>query len=354
MQHKEVFRILENFAPLKLALPGDNCGLQLGSLNDKTKGILVCVDVSKATIKQAIAKKANLIVSHHPIKTSDKGLQASGPLWEILKPAIKKDSTIIAMHTNYDIAHGGLNDYLCKTLELTNIQILQPTYIEKLFKLVTFVPQAALEKVRYAICSAGAGNIGNYSDCTFLSHGIGTFYAGKKTHPKSGKKGQLNRVGEARLETIIPESKLLAVVSALLKAHPYEEPAYDIYPLLNQGRVIGIGRVGMLKNKMSFQSFCNLVTKKLKPELIVPHGKGQVKKVAVSSGSGRGVIENVINSGADTFVTGELNHHARLLAMDYGINLIEAGHYDTEICFVDVVRKLFKESLYNANVYYAG
>lgn len=342
MQHQDIFKILENFAPLRLAVPTDNCGLQIGSKHDTTKGIVVCVDVGKTSVKKAIASGANLILSHHPIKT-EKGLPTSGPLWEIIKPAVKKDITIFATHTNFDIADGGLNDWLCKALGLTNTSVLQPTYIEKLYKLVTFIPQNKVEKVSYAICSAGAGQIGDYSHCTFLSHGIGTFHPGKKSHPKVGKKDQLNRVGEARLETIVPESKLRAVLTALLTTHPYEAPTFDIYQLENPGKLLGIGRVGTLKKPVSFQAFCKTVKTKIKPEFIVPHGSGKVKKVAVSSGSGKGVIEDVINSGADTFVTGELNHHARLLAIDCGINLIEAGHYDTEKCYIEIVAKLLND-----------
>ena len=343
MQHKDIFKILENFAPLRLAIPGDNCGLQIGSKNDTTKGIVVCVDICTASIKKAITSGANLILSHHPIKT-EKGLPTSGPLWEIIKPAVKKDITLFATHTNFDIADGGLNDWLCEKLGITKTTILQPTYIEKIYKLVTFVPQNKAEKVSYAICAAGAGQIGDYSHCTFLSHGIGTFHPGKKAHPKVGKKDQLNRVGEARLETIVPESKLRAVLIALLQAHPYEEPAFDIYQLENPGKLLGIGRVGTLKKPVSFQTFCKTVKTKLKPELIVPHGSGKVKKVAVASGSGKGVVEDVINSGAGTFVTGELNHHARLLVIDSGINLIEAGHYDTEKCYVEIVAQLLAKT----------
>jgi dinuclear metal center YbgI/SA1388 family protein len=339
MQHATIFKILEAFAPLNLAVAGDQCGLQVGSAHDQTRNLLLCVDVDRAAVKKAVSAGANLIISHHPLK-GEKGLPTSGPLWEIIKPAIKKDITIYAAHTNFDVATGGLNDWLCAKFGIRETTVLQPTSLEKMYKLVTFTPHAAAEKVRRALGQAGAGQIGEYSQCAFLSRGTGTFLPGQKASPKVGKKYQVNRVDETRLEVILGESKLRQALAALFKTHPYEEPAYDLYPLKNAGRVLGLGRVGKLAKPMNFNVFCNLVKNKLKPDLFFAKGQGKVKIVAVSSGSGKGVVEDVIKSGADTFLTGELNHHARLLAHEFKLNTIEAGHYHTEKCFIEIAAQI--------------
>ncbi|MFA4857985.1 MAG: Nif3-like dinuclear metal center hexameric protein [Candidatus Margulisiibacteriota bacterium] len=345
MQHREIFRILEAFAPLNLAVPGDNCGLQIGNKNDLTKGVLLCVDITRDVIKKSIARRANLIISHHPItQDAGGGIKPGSLLWEIISPAIKNNITLCAYHTNFDVAEGGINDWLANLFGLQNTRVLQPTFLEKTYKLVVYVPQDALEKVRAAVCGAGAGKIGDYSGCTFLTHGIGTFVPGKNAKPAVGKKGQINRVGEARLETVVIKSRLPAVIAALKKVHPYEEPAYDIYPLQNQGKVLGLGRVGTLPQTISFTHFCSLVNKKIKPKDLIVQGQGKVKKVALSSGSGKGVIEDAIKSGADTFLTGELNHHTRLLAKEFGLNTVEAGHYESEVCFIEIVAGILKET----------
>jgi dinuclear metal center YbgI/SA1388 family protein len=337
MRHKEICHLLENFAPLNLAVPGDHCGLQFGSKNDTTKAGMLCVDITRDVIKKAVARRANLIISHHPIVNECGGIKPGSLTWEIIAPAVKNDITICSYHTNFDVAEGGINDWLAGIFGLQGTRVLQPTFLEKTFKLVVYVPQDALEKVRAAVCGAGAGKIGDYSGCTFLSHGIGTFVPGKKSKPAVGKKGQINRVGEARLETVVTKSRLTAVVAALKKIHPYEEPAYDIYPLQNQGKILGLGRVGSLPQAMSFASFCSLVKKKFKPKDLIARGRGQVKKIALSSGSGKGAVEDAVKSGADTFFTGELNHHARLLAQEFGLNTVEAGHHETEAGFVNIV-----------------
>jgi len=271
---------------------------------------------------------------------SPDNIDTGTPLGQKIRSLIKNDIAVYAAHTNLDAAPRGVNYWLAKKegLDPDKCEVIEPTYTEELCKLAVFVPKTHIEKVREAICEAGpqhltgwgkAGHIGNYSHCTFNIEGIGTFKPLCGADPYIGKKGKLEKVAEVRLETIVPKQILDEVIKAMLQAHPYEEVAYDVYPLLNKGKEYGLGLVGELApTKVSG----------LKSSRVI--GGKKVKRLAVCSGGGGKLIEKAYTTGAQAIIMGECSYHDELLAQDLGILLVKKGHFATENV---VIKPLAKE-----------
>ncbi|SJZ71800.1 Nif3-like dinuclear metal center hexameric protein [Selenihalanaerobacter shriftii] len=331
---QQVIQLIEELAPKKLAADWDNVGLQVGAYDQRVSKVLVTLDVNRAVMDEAIAKEVDLIISHHPvIFKSLSEVRFDTEIGRIIRSAIKNEINIYVAHTNYDIAKGGLNDLLADKLDLLDVQILQPTFEDEVKKLVTFVPEESIDEVREAITSAGAGWIGNYSDCTFQMKGVGAFKPLADSTPYLGEEGQLESVKEVRLETIVPASKLKRVINKLNKVHPYEEVAYDIYPVEINGESFGLGRIGKLKASLSFVELIAQVKKQLGvADLRVVEPKvDTIKKIALCSGSGADLIKKAAFKGADLLLTGDLKYHDAELAVELGLGIIDAGHYGTEI-----------------------
>jgi dinuclear metal center YbgI/SA1388 family protein len=285
----EVIQLFESFAPKSLAMEGDKIGLQVGTLNKPIHKVMITLDVLEEVVDEAISKKVDLIIAHHPpIFRPLKQIVTDQPSGRLFEKCIKHDIAVYAAHTNLDVAIGGVNDLLAEALGLREIDVLVPTASVKLKKLVTFVPKDHTEKVREAVSQAGAGHIGNYSHCTFNVEGTGTFLPLEGTNPFIGQRGQLERVDEVRLETIFPETIERKVINALLKSHPYEEVAYDIYALENEGMTYGLGRVGKLEKEMTLKEFAEHVKTSLdvKAVRVVGNLEDKIKKVAVLGGDG--------------------------------------------------------------------
>ncbi|MCX7843229.1 MAG: Nif3-like dinuclear metal center hexameric protein [Clostridia bacterium] len=333
----EIFQYLESLAPKKLAEEWDNTGLMVGGAGRAVKKVLVCLDVTPDVAEEAIISRTDLIISHHPLifkalkKISDedsKGL--------LIHKLIKHDIGVYSLHTNLDFAMGGLNDWLAEKLGLQNIQILKEYKSEKLYKLVVFVPGEAMEKVREALCQAGAGCIGNYSDCTFMTQGIGTFRPLEGATPYIGTKSTLEKVDEYRLETIIPEEHLNRALKSMLEAHPYEEAAYDIYPLEIKGKAYGLGRVGELQEGLNLESFAAYVKGKIAvSNLRIAGMTGVIKKVGVFCGAFDDGLVNSVANKCDILVTGDVKHHSAVDAVQAGICVMDAGHFGTERIIVE-------------------
>ena len=233
MKIKEIVSALERFAPLPLQDGFDNAGLQIGLTDAETTGALLCLDVTEAVLDEAIASGCNLIISHHPlIFKGYKSITGKDYVERCILKAIKNDIVIYSAHTNLDNAPGGVNFKIAEKIGLKNVRILDPKE-SSLIKLVTFVPSAQAEEVRNALFTAGCGCIGNYDSCSYNTEGEGTFRAQEGSHPFCGTVGELHHETEVRIETILPEYKKGEVIRALLSKHPYEEPAYDLYPLHN-------------------------------------------------------------------------------------------------------------------------
>lgn len=353
----EIIQLFERFAPKHLAMEGDPIGLQIGTLNKPIHTVMIALDVLEAVVDEAIEKNVDLIIAHHPpLYRPLKQIVTDQAQGKIVEKCIKHDITVYAAHTNLDIAQGGINDWLAEALGLQAVDVLVPTYEEALKKLVVYVPETHAAAVREAIGNAGAGHIGNYSHCTFNSRGIGTFLPEEGANPFIGKTGALEQVEEVRIETIFPASLQKKVVTAMLKAHPYEEVAYDIYPLENKGRVWGLGRVGRLQQEMTLSAFAEHVKKALDVPAVRVVGNlhDKVKKVAVVGGDGNKYIWQAKMSGADVYVTGDVYYHVAHDAMALGLNIVDPGHNVEKVMKQGVARFLereFAKQKWTASVY---
>lgn len=324
-----VIQLMEQLAPRHYAVPDDKIGLQLGTLQKEIRKVLVALDVTDAVVEEAIQTGADLIIAHHAIIFRPlASLQTDTPAGRIYERLIKHDIAVYIAHTNLDVADGGINDMMAEALGLTDLRHLEDIHTERLKKLVVFVPHSHMELVQQAVFGAGAGWIGKYSHCGFSIDGTGTFLPQAGADPFIGKPGKLEKVSEVRFETIVPESVEKKVIQALLKAHPYEEVAYDLYPMDLKGRTFGLGRVGNLPETMSLADLAGRV----KTAFEVPHARvvgdlaGQVRKVAVLGGSGSRYVRHALFAGADVLVTGDIDYHTAQDALAAGLFLVDPGH----------------------------
>ncbi|WP_110111367.1 Nif3-like dinuclear metal center hexameric protein [Bacillus sp. CGMCC 1.16541] len=353
----EVIQAFESFSPKHLAMEGDKIGLQIGTLNKTIRNVMVTLDVLEEVVDEAIERKVDLIIAHHPpIFRPMKNIVTDQPSGRIVEKCIKHDIAVYAAHTNLDIAEGGVNDLLAEALQLTKTKVLVPTGSVTLKKLVVFVPKSHANEVRQAMSRAGAGHIGKYSDCTFNSEGTGTFLPLEGTNPYIGEQGKVEQVEEVRIETIIPVDIQQKVIQAMQQAHPYEEVAYDVYPLDNQGESYGLGRIGQLEHEMTLREFAQHVKKCLDVDgvRVVGDLDDKVRKVAVLGGDGNKYITNAKFQGADTYVTGDLYFHVAHDAMMMGLNVVDPGHHVEKVMRQGVVRVLeniFKEKNFDCTIF---
>lgn len=346
MRIKEILQTIEQEAPLPLQEHYDNSGLQVGDPNREATGVLLCIDVTEDVIEEAISLGCNLIISHHPIAFRPfKSLVGKNYIERCMISAIRHDITLYAAHTNLDNAQGGVNYKLAQMIELQNVKILQP--LERaLLKFVTTVPVQHAESVRNALFNAGAGFIGNYDNCSYNLSGEGTFRARDGSHPHVGEIDQLHVEPEVRIETVIPAMKREEVLRALLAVHPYEEPVYDFYPIVNEWPRHGSGVVGVLPEPMPEQEFLYFL-KDLFNLSTVRHTKltgREIRDVAVCGGAGAFLLPKAIAYGADAFITGEAKYND-FFDVEDRILFAVVGHYESEICtkeiFFDLISRKF-------------
>jgi dinuclear metal center YbgI/SA1388 family protein len=337
---RTIMEAMEELAPVRLAAGWDNVGLLVGSPEQEVRSLLVALDVTPAVAEAAAAGGVDLIVAHHPLIF--KGLtsiRTDQPVGRALATLLRAGVAVFAAHTNLDAADGGVNDILAAKLGLTAVRPLAADYREGLLKIVVFVPESHVEAVRQAMAGAGAGHIGNYSHCSFQAPGTGTFLPLAGTNPFIGQTGKLEYVSEFRLETIIPANQADKVVKAMLKAHPYEEVAYDLYRLENAGRDFGVGRVGELARQLTLADFISEV----KSALSIGHvrlsgpAKEMVKTAAVCGGAGASLFTEALRVGADVLVTGDVKYHEALEAAEQGLTIIGAGHFASERLVLEAV-----------------
>lgn len=324
----EVIQLFEQFSPKAYAMEGDKIGLQIGALKQPVQNVLVALDVNEEVVDEAIAKNAQLIIAHHPpIFRPLQKIATDTPAGRIIAKLIKHDIAVYAAHTNLDVAVGGVNDLLADALGLQNPEVLVPTYEDTLKKLVVFVPAENAEQLREAIGNAGAGSIGKYSHCSFSGAGEGRFLPGENTNPHIGEQGKLEAVNEVRVETIFPQSIEKKVLQAMIKAHPYEEVAYDVYQLENKGVQLGLGRIGHV-DETTLGDFAERVKEVLEVDRVRVVGdlNAKVKKVAVLGGDGNKYYSQAKFRGADVYITGDIYYHTAHDAMMAGLNMIDPGH----------------------------
>lgn len=343
---KELVAFMEKLAPPALAEGWDNSGWQLGDPASEVSRVMVALDVDEQVAEEAVEKGVQLIICHHPlIMKGLKNIRLDNAAGRLIGKLIQSGVGVFAAHTNLDIAEGGVNDILAQKLGLQDIRVLQVVKREKYFKLVVFVPPSHLDEVMEALRREGAGWIGNYSDCTFQVKGTGTFRPGEGTNPYIGKQGQLERVEEIRLETILPAANTDRAVRAMIDAHPYEEVAYDLYPLAQEGPARGLGRVGNLPSPVKFTELIQLVKKALNVPYIRYGGEGEefVVRIAVCGGSGADLWPAARAMGADVLVTGDVKYHAARDMLAEGMKFVDAGHYGTEKVVIDLLSNYLKK-----------
>ncbi len=337
----EIIKYLEQWAPKEIAWEKDNAGLQVGSAERDIKNIFLCLDVTPSAVDEAARKSCSLIISHHPLLfTPLKRISIDNdPRSQVIEKLIKNDITLYSAHTNLDYTKDGVSFRLAKQLKLRDVDFLTKLSTSQI-KLIVFIPEESLEKVSDAIFSAGGGRIGEYTNCSFRTTGKGTFKGSEKTSPAAGKREIFETVNEVRLEVLVDSWKIRNVITEMLKVHPYEEPAYDIYPLNNEHTNYGIGAAGMLEPVMTADEFMEYISRTLglKNFRYAGSGKKKIKKVAVCGGSGSEYIRDAIKSGADAYITADIKYHSFQEAEE-NILLIDAGHYETEIFSLDEVRE---------------
>ncbi len=349
MKHtvRDVIRVMEAWAPPGLAYDWDRIGLSLGRPDAQVRTIFTALSITVDAARAAVLAKADMVVSHHPlIWDAIKAIRTDDPAREPLTLLVKADTNCFAAHTNLDVCAGGVNDVLAEALGLRETKPLFPVKHAGQVKLVTFVPEAHLAAVRAAVSAAGAGVIGDYTQCSFSTLGTGTFLPGRGATPFSGKKGAVNEEPEARFETLVPKALAPRVVEALLKAHPYEEVAYDLVPLANADPGVGIGRVGTLAKPVSLKAFAERARKALGVAHVRVTGdlKRPVSRVAAMGGAGGGQVGDVPR-GVDVYVTGDVKYHEAQLALDRGLAVIDAGHHGTERGIVPVMSARLRTAL---------
>ncbi|TCS94738.1 Nif3-like dinuclear metal center hexameric protein [Hazenella coriacea] len=342
---RDLIRGMNQYAPPHLAVEKDPIGLQVGKPDAEVNGILVTLDVNEEVVDEAIQQGTNWIVAHHPVIYHPlKALRTDHPTGRMFGKLLKHEINVFVAHTNLDATFDGVNDVLAEKLQLEEIQVLIPSQYEKLKKLVVFVPETHRDSVFEAIGNAGAGWIGNYSHCTFQTSGIGTFVPMKGTNPYLGKQNELEKVNEIRIETVIQEANQKQVIEAMLEAHPYEEVAYDIYPLELKGKEQGFGRIGRLHKAMTLKELAEKV--KLAYQISGLHSVGDlnqsVQTVAILGGSGGSFIKNAAQMGADVYITGDIGYHTAQDADALGLAILDPGHHVEHLVVERVCEQLKK------------
>ena len=351
MKLSKITPYLNEIAPLELAEGWDNVGLLAGDPNQNVRNIILAVDLTRAVLDEAKAKKADLVLAYHPpifdpLKKIVPGVGASGYIYEL----IKSKMALYSMHTALDMAEGGINDVLAEIVGIEDAMPLAPAGVAAAseYKIVVFVPVNELETVSEAMFAAGAGVIGEngkYSKCSYRVDGTGTFQCGAGSNPSIGKPGSFEQVNEYRLETIVSKGKLTDVISAMVEAHSYEEVAYDIYPLA-ESKSHGFGRFGKLAKPVSKKKLIEKIKAELKVKTvgIIGSEAGTVSSAAVGAGSCGSLLNNVIANKCDFYLTGELKHHDALKLQEAGITTVCVSHSNSErVILRKIAAKLNKQ-----------
>jgi dinuclear metal center YbgI/SA1388 family protein len=351
LQVRSLMDAMERIAPLSLAEPWDNVGLVAGSAAAPLSGVVLTIDLTSAVLAEASARGASAIVAYHP------------PIWEALKrvtdesvtgrlivEAIAAGIAIYSPHTALDGAPGGMNDWLAEAVTLDgatgDLRALDPHVVQpgsQQLKVVTYVPDSQLDRLREAMASAGAGIIGAYRVCSFASPGTGTFFGDETTDPSTGESGRLERVGEHRLEMVCSRSALALVVETIRGFHPYEEPAIDVYELVGEPRRgVGAGRRVVLDRPVTLEEMASRVRSHLGVRAVklarVPGMDGPITHVGVCPGSGGALVDRAIADGCQLYLTGEMRYHEVTAAIGRGLSIMLAGHTSTERGFMPRLR----------------
>ncbi len=321
---------LNVIAPPAMAESWDNVGLLVGDPARDISSVMLCIDYTAAVAKEAAETRCDFIIAYHPPIFSPLKRLVTG---SVVFDAVRRGVAIYSPHTALDVADGGTNDVLADVLGLRERVPLKPTAATATqYKLVTFAPATTIESISQALFAAGAGEIGNYTSCSFLSIGKGTFFGEDGAEPTVGEAGQLEMADEIRMETIVPVDKVSAVIAALRKTHPYEEPAFDLLQLAASPSGKGIGRVGTLSPAIERAELFSTIKRELGIDhlLIAGPTTGAVAKAAVAAGSCGDLLDTAIAAKVDLFLTGEMRHHDALKAAAAGVTVVCTLHSNSE------------------------
>jgi dinuclear metal center YbgI/SA1388 family protein len=329
---RDIVEAIERIAPTPLSEDWDNSGLQVGDPGSEASGVLVALTPLDEVFEEAEERGADFLLFHHPLIFGPlKSVETGSYPGDLVGRAIRSGLAVYAAHTSYDAVPGGVSVALAEALGLRGpFTVVSPR--GSLRKLVIFVPEENVDAVADALAGAGAGVIGEYTHCTFRTAGTGTFLGGEATKPYLGEKGRLEKVEEIRLETVVPAHAAARAVAAATAAHPYEEVALDLYPIEGRPEGCGYGRVGKLPEPMTPGELREHVARSLgfPADLVADPGR-RIERVAVLGGSGGSFIREVAATGAQAYVSGDLDYHDALLAQSLGLAAIDAGHAATEL-----------------------
>ena len=348
---REILERLESRYPSAWALSGDRGGLEVGHPESPVKKILVALEATPEVVAEAQKRGVQLLLTHHPLLYQPlQEIREDQPAGQVLAAVIRGGLALVSCHTNLDVAPGGLNDYLAQILGLTEVEVLAETARDSWCKLAVMVPVGYEERLLKTLGDAGLGVIGRYSHCSFAVRGQGSYRPLKGARPFRGEVAKLFRAEEVRLEVLVPESRLTAAVALVKEAHPYEEPAYDLYPLKNPGAALGLGRLGRWPKLKPFPKVVSLVKKLFGVKTVKVWGQlaEQVERVAVCGGSGGDLMGQARGKGAQVYITGEVRHHQVPAGGDKDFAILEVGHFASEVVFMEPwaaqLQRLFSEA----------
>jgi dinuclear metal center YbgI/SA1388 family protein len=327
--------VLDRLYPQAWAEEWDNSGFQAGDRSWPVARVLVALDPTAEVIAEAQKRSCGLLVTHHPLLFQPlPRMDVADPVARAATLAVTSRVAVAACHTNADVARPGVSDALAETLGVEVTGVLHATSAGEQVKLVTFVPPEATVKVIDAVANAGGGVIGEYHYCSFRVRGTGTFFPSESAHPAVGERGRLNEVDEDRVEIIVPRELMELAVDALVGAHPYEEPAFDVYPLASPAG-LGLGRIGNLADPLTAQDLADRCRDRLHSPVRLAGDPGKrIRRIALCGGSGMSLIPDAVRAGVDAYVTGDLKHHRALDAAGAGLVVIDGGHHGTEWPFI--------------------
>ena len=355
MKVVEITNYLESLAPRSSQESYDNCGLLVGDRNAEVTSALISLDCTEEVVADALAKGCNLIIAHHPVIFKGlKSLTGANYIERTILACIKNGIALYAIHTNLDNYSKGVNYEIGQRIGLKNLRVLQPKS-NVLAKLIVFTPETCLEQVREAAFNAGAGSIGNYNECHFELNGTGTFKPNESANPFDGEVGKRSSVPESRLEFLVSTHLISQVLAAVKQAHPYEEVAYDIIPLLNENQTEGSGMIGELETEMDEISFL----KHLKSTFnsgVIRHTNllnRKIKTVAFCGGSGSFLLSTAMRQKADVYITGDFKYH-EFFDAENQILIADIGHYESEQFTSNLIADILKKKFTTFAVHLTG
>jgi dinuclear metal center YbgI/SA1388 family protein len=355
MKIREIIHHLEMIAPPALQESYDNSGLITGDAFLDCTGVLVSLDATEEVVLEAVSRGCNLVISHHPIVFSGlKKLTGRNYVEKTVITAIRHNIALYAIHTNLDNVSIGVSGKMADLLQLGNRRILQPKP-GLLKKLYTFVPHAQLQQVSTALFAAGAGHIGDYSECSYTVAGTGTYLPGEGTNPYAGKQGTRHEEPETRLEVIYPVWLESQVIVALKASHPYEEVAFDLVSLSNVHEAVGSGMIGELPAEVTESEFLGLLKTVFGLKVVrhTPFTGRMVRSVALCGGAGSFLVSRALQLNADVYITGDIKYH-EFFDADGRMLLADIGHFESEQFTVDLLYDILAEKFPTFAVFKTG